>query len=124
MVDQKYEISSVYKKARRSLLKCKLHLLLYWVGLGPNFSTSSGLGWVSQLMGCVELGHTRWTMDNSGIGVQNVETSPASPAVRFPVRTAHFIAFNYNECLIKCTIKVNKLKHEQTGTNRSTVRII
>jgi len=28
---------------------------LYWVGLG----------WVSQLMGWVRSGHTKWTMDNS-----------------------------------------------------------
>ena len=31
------------------------------IGLGPNFSTSSGLGWVSQLMGWVGSGHTNWT---------------------------------------------------------------
>jgi len=39
-----------------------------WVGLGPNFSTCSGvwfglvwLGWVSQLMGWVGSSHTKWT---------------------------------------------------------------
>ena len=31
------------------------------IGLGPNFSTYSGLGWVSQLMGWVGSGHTKWT---------------------------------------------------------------
>ena len=33
------------------------------VGLGPNFSTCSGLGWVSQLIGWVGSGHTKLTMD-------------------------------------------------------------
>jgi len=31
------------------------------IGLGPNFRTSSRLGWVSQLMGWVGSGHTKWT---------------------------------------------------------------
>jgi len=41
-----------------------LLVVLGWVGLGPNFSTCSGLGWVSQLMRWVfgvESGHTKWT---------------------------------------------------------------
>jgi len=38
----------------RSLL-----VVLCLVGLGPNFSTCSGLGWVSQLTGWVGLGHTK-----------------------------------------------------------------
>jgi len=32
-----------------------------WVGLGPHFPTCSGLGWVSQLMGWVGSGQTKWT---------------------------------------------------------------
>jgi len=40
--------------------------VLGWVALGPNFSTCNGLGWVglgrvSQLMGWVGSGHTKWT---------------------------------------------------------------
>jgi len=38
-----------------------LLVVLGWVGLGPNFPTCRGLGWVSQLMGWVESGHTKWT---------------------------------------------------------------
>ena len=34
---------------------------MVWVGSGPNFSTCSGLGWVSQQMGWVGSGHTKWT---------------------------------------------------------------
>jgi len=49
----------VYKNT--SLLNCKLCCQLYWVRLGPSFSTCSGLGWVSQLIGWVGLGHTKWT---------------------------------------------------------------
>jgi len=30
-------------------------------GLGPNFCTCSELGWVSQLMGWLGSGHTKWT---------------------------------------------------------------
>jgi len=36
-------------------------VVLGWVGLGSNFFTCSGLGWVSQVMGWVGLGHTKWT---------------------------------------------------------------
>ena len=36
-------------------------LKLYWVGLGPDFSTCSGLCCVSQLMDWVGSGHTEWT---------------------------------------------------------------
>jgi len=36
-------------------------VVLGWVGSGPNFPTCSGLGWVSQLMGWVGSGHTKWT---------------------------------------------------------------
>jgi len=43
-----------------------LLVVLGRVGWGPNFSTCSGLGWVgldwvSQLMGSVGSGHTKWT---------------------------------------------------------------
>jgi len=31
------------------------------IGLGPNFPTCSGSGWVSQLMGWVDSGHSNWT---------------------------------------------------------------
>ena len=31
------------------------------IGLGPNFSTCNGLGWVRQLTGWVGSGHTQWT---------------------------------------------------------------
>jgi len=39
-----------------------LLVVLGWVGLGPNFSTYSGLGWVSQLMGWVASGHIKWIL--------------------------------------------------------------
>jgi len=39
--------------------KLNLLALLGWVGLGPNFPTFNGLGWVG--LGWVGSGHTRWT---------------------------------------------------------------
>ena len=37
------------------------------IGLGPNFSTCSGLGWVSQLMGRLDRVTQNGPMDNSGV---------------------------------------------------------
>jgi len=37
-------------------------LCVVGIGLGPNFSTCIGSGWVSHLMGWVGLGHTKWTL--------------------------------------------------------------
>jgi len=51
------------------------------IGLGPNFFTCSGLGWVSQLMGWVGLGRVTQNgpMDNSGetakIGIGSLQIS-------------------------------------------------
>ena len=38
-----------------------LLVVLGWVVVGPKFPTCCGLVWVSQLMGWVGSGHTKWT---------------------------------------------------------------
>jgi len=38
-----------------------LLVVLGWVELGPNLSTCNWFGWVSQLMGWVGSGRTKWT---------------------------------------------------------------
>jgi len=62
-VDKKYDINSVYKKYVATELYAPLLVVLGWVGLSPNFSTCSGLGWVGSVSWCcwIGLGHTKWT---------------------------------------------------------------
>jgi len=45
-VDKKYDINSVYKKYVTTELYAPLLVVLGRVGLGPNFSTCCGFGWV------------------------------------------------------------------------------
>ena len=55
-----------------------LQFMCSCIGLGPNFSTSSGLGYVSQLMGSVRSGHTKWTNGQLCTGpVQHLTTFSA-----------------------------------------------